>query len=415
MSIASAPTLLERFQQIRSLTEEICQPLAIEDYVIQSMPDCSPTRWHLAHTSWFFETFILAKQIDGYVSPNPAFEFLFNSYYNAVGDQYPRMKRGILSRPTVQEIYDYRQAVDRHMHALLSDSIDDALQSVVEIGIHHEQQHQELMLTDIKHVFGQNPLFPKYLDDDTLHNTSDMPQKLDWVEFQAGSTKIGHRDASFCYDNELPVFETLLQDYALANRLITNHEFQAFMDDGGYERPELWLSMGWSTVQSESWKSPFYWYLHNHEWHEFTMHGLRPVLATAPVTHLSYFEADAYARWADARLPTEFEWEHASRTVPIEGNFVDDRRYHPQPASPGDGLRQMFGDTWEWTSSQYTPYPGYKAAPGALGEYNGKFMCNQFVLRGGSCATSANHIRPTYRNFFPPEARWQFTGLRLAR
>ncbi len=458
-SILSPPkaALDQRYREVRSLSETLCDSLEIEDYVIQTMPDVSPTRWHLAHTTWFFETFVLTRAISDYQPANPAFEFLFNSYYNSVGRQFPRAHRGWLSRPTVREVFVYRKTVDEWMLDLLKqESQLGPLRAIVEIGLHHEQQHQELMLTDIKHVFSQNPLQPAYLPRDFESPVApNLP--LDWQEFAGGMTAVGHDSEAFAYDNESPRFRTFLQPYALANRLTTNAEFAEFIEDGGYTRPELWLSLGWATVQAEGWTAPLYWTQCDGQWHEFTLRGTRPLRGSEPVTHLSYFEADAYARWAQARLPTEFEWEAASAVAATAGNFVDDRQFHPRPAgatcsakggadlavdtsannlvgvmteliseSQSNGnvnsaghndrpLQQMFGDVWEWTASPYTAYPGYQPAAGAIGEYNGKFMCNQYVLRGGSCATSANHIRPTYRNFFPPEARWQFSGLRLAR
>lgn len=417
---SSPRQLVDRYLSTRGFSAEICEPLEVEDYVIQSMPDVSPTRWHLAHTTWFFETFVLKPFVTGYVTSNDAFEYLFNSYYNAVGEQFPRAKRGVLSRPTVREVWSYRDHVDGAMQRLLEVGVSDEIASVVEIGLHHEQQHQELMLTDIKHVLSCNPLYPKYSTTESSSNSRDQSKlhdaSLSWIPFAGGVRPVGFNDAGFCFDNEQPRHDTLLQDYSLQDRLVTNQEFLEFINAGGYERPEHWLSMGWATVRENQWKSPLYWISQSDEWYEFTLSGLRPLDPSAPVCHVSYFEADAFARWSGHRLPTEFEWENAVASQPIAGHFAESERFHPLPAATNKGsLRQHYGDVWEWTSSAYAPYPGYAPAAGALGEYNGKFMCNQFVLRGGSCVTSQSHIRATYRNFFPPEARWQFTGIRLAK
>jgi ergothioneine biosynthesis protein EgtB len=437
------------------------------------MPDVSPTRWHLAHTTWFFETFVLARNVPGYRPFHEDFVYLFNSYYNAVGEQFPRPRRGLLSRPTVRQVREYRAHVDERMREFFQgfdgacsgqsrDSKDsDPARSrqsrdrkgatlpgdvadVIEIGLHHEQQHQELMLTDLKHVFSCNPLFPVYrerLAADGRCGTGPLrvtaaagsaaPAPLRWRGFEEGLFEIGHAGPGFCYDNERPRHRTFLEAFELASRPVTNAEFTRFIDDGGYERPDHWLSEGWATVREHKWIAPLYWMRRDGEWMNYTLSGLRPVEPNEPVCHVSYFEADAYARWSGARLPTEAEWEIAAGDCEMAGNFVDEGHYHPIPAAnapssgngtdaaaqnPGRGaLQQMFGDTWEWTASAYLGYPGYRPPAGALGEYNGKFMCNQFVLRGGSCATSRSHIRPTYRNFFPPSARWQFSGFRLAR
>ena len=410
-------TLAERYRSVRSLSAALCETLVPEDYVIQSMPDVSPTKWHLAHTSWFFETFVLGPAIPDYRPFHPDFSYLFNSYYNAVGERHCRPRRGLVSRPTVEETYRYREYVDRWMLDLLEDADSDRLRGltpVITLGLNHEQQHQELMLTDIKHVFTMNPLRPVYRE--RLIPASHDVAPLRWVSFPEGIYWIGHEGGGFAFDNEGPRHREFLQPFALASRLVTNGEYLAFIEDGGYERPEFWLSAGWSTVQEQGWKAPFYWEWHDGNWMMMTLSGMRSVEPSEPVCHVSYFEADAYAQWAGARLPTEAEWEVAATGIPMEGNFVEHGRYHPLPAPPAeDGeLTQMFGDVWEWTHSAYSPYPGYKPLPGALGEYNGKFMCNQYVLRGGSCATSSSHIRRTYRNFFPPDACWQFTGIRLA-
>jgi ergothioneine biosynthesis protein EgtB len=409
--------LARRYAAVRAQTERLCIGLAPEDQVVQSMPDVSPTKWHLAHTSWFFETFLLGSHLPGYQPLNPAYAFLFNSYYVHAGERHCRAQRGYISRPTVAEVNDYRSHVDEHVQRLLSSAGEEELARfghVVELGIQHEQQHQELMVTDIKHVFSVNPLRPVYQPRPAEARRSAPP--LRWIDFAGGVHAIGHEGDGFAYDNESPRHRVWLEPYRLASRPVTNGEYLEFMRDGGYTRPELWLSMGWATALEHQWTEPFYWEKRDGEWWMFTLSGMRPVDPDEPVCHLSYFEADAFARWADARLPTEAEWEAAAAAAPITGNFVESGRYHPAPPErDGDGLLQLFGDVWEWTRSQYSPYPGYRAAPGALGEYNGKFMCNQFVLRGGSCATPESHIRASYRNFFPPEATWQLTGVRLAR
>jgi ergothioneine biosynthesis protein EgtB len=413
-------TLLRRYHQVRQFTESLCQPLLTEDYVIQAMPDVSPPKWHLAHTSWFFETFILASASPGYRSPQASYAYLFNSYYVAAGERHGRPKRGILSRPTVEEVYRYRAYVDQHMTAFLEGVDDDALATwcpIVELGLHHEQQHQELLLTDLKYNFACNPLRPAYMAADI---PSHMPavSPLQWVSFPEGVNWIGHDGQGFAFDNEFPRHRSFVEPFQLASRLITNGEYLAFMADGGYERPELWLSMGWDSVQREGWQAPLYWEQQHGIWWTMTLAGMQAVQEAEPVCHVSYYEADAYARWANARLPTEVEWEVAAIPLSINGNFAEQQTFHPVPLSQADTAippSQMFGDVWEWTQSHYSPYPGYTTASGALGEYNGKFMANQFVLRGGSCATSVSHIRPTYRNFFPADARWQFMGIRLAR
>jgi ergothioneine biosynthesis protein EgtB len=408
---------IERYRAIRQHTESLCKPLVTEDYVVQSMPDVSPTKWHLAHTTWFFETFVLSPHSPGYSSFDPHFAYLFNSYYVTVGDRHCRQNRGLLSRPTVSEVYAYRKHVDAGMArflAGLSEAQLRAIEPIMEIGLHHEQQHQELMLTDIKHVFWVNPLRPAYQDAPKAAANQLPPMR--WIEFQEGLHWIGHEEPGFAFDNESPRHRTFLESFKIGSRLVTNAEFKRFIEEGGYRHPELWLSMGWATVQAEDWHAPLYWIEADGRWLNHTLHGLCPVQDEEPVCHVSYFEADAYARWAGARLPSEFEWEVGSRDVPVEGNFIDANTHHPQPlAEEQSSISQMFGDVWEWTRSAYLPYPGYRPPAGALGEYNGKFMCNQFVLRGGSCATPRSHIRPTYRNFFPPDARWQFSGFRLAR
>jgi len=412
-----AANWLDRYRAVRHQTEALCEPLVPEDYVVQSMPDVSPTKWHLAHTSWFFETFLLSPYCRGYERFDPHFAYLFNSYYTTVGDRHCRQNRGLLSRPTVAQVYGYRRHIDAAMQRFVSELSGAQLAELgpaIEIGLHHEQQHQELMLTDIKHVFWVNPMRPAYRDR-TPSSALQVPP-MRWVGFGEGTHWMGHDGNGFAFDNEGPRHRVFLESFQLGSRLVTNGEYKQFIDDGGYRRADLWLSMGWAAVQQEQWQAPLYWIMQDDQWWHHTLAGLRLVDDTEPVCHVSYFEADAYARWAAARLPSEFEWEVASQSTPIEGNFVESGRYHPA-AIMGDrpGVSQMFGDLWEWTRSAYLAYPGYQPPAGALGEYNGKFMCNQFVLRGGSCATPIDHIRRTYRNFFPPDARWQFTGIRLAR
>jgi len=413
---ASPPKpLLERYAQVRARSERLCEPLATEDYVIQSMEDVSPPKWHLAHTSWFFENFILKPYHPNYREFHPKFNYLFNSYYETVGARHPRAQRGLLSRPTVEQVYDYRRHVDR---AMADFPLDDQAEAapLLELGLNHEQQHQELLLTDLKHVLATNPLQPVYRDRSAV---SAQGPPLSWIDYPGGVRSIGASGDAFCFDNEGPRHEVLLQPFSLASRLVTNAEYLAFIEDGGYRQPRLWLSLGWAAVQERHWESPLYWSrIDDGQWIEFTLAGPRPVDPAAPVSHVSFFEADAFAAWSDARLPTEAEWETASLAEPSEtlssGNFADAELFAAQPARD-EAPAQLFGDLWEWTADPYTPYPGYRAASGAVGEYNGKFMCGQYVLRGGSCATPLDHIRPTYRNFFAPDARWQFSGIRLAR
>jgi conserved hypothetical protein TIGR03440 len=419
-SSTRAESLLARFHQIRNFTTALCVNLEPEDFVVQSIPDVSPTKWHLAHTTWFFETFILKKFVSGYQADVPEYAYLFNSYYNAAGDMHRRDLRGLISRPTVREAQRYRSSIDAHMDNLLSDADEnliDEIEPILILGFHHEQQHQELLITDIKHVFAQNPLYPVFRER-KIGTAASKPAPMRFVDFDEATVQVGHDGHGFAYDNEGPRHRALVSAFSLASRAVTNGEYLQFIEDDGYARSEFWLSLGWMTVNEQRWQAPLYWVKRDGAWWNFTLSGFRPVDKSEPVTHVSYFEADAYANWAGARLPTEFEWERAASDCPIEGNFVENEAFHPQPApalvQPRD-FHQMFGDVWEWTRSAYSPYPGYRAAPGALGEYNGKFMCNQYVLRGGSCATSRTHIRHTYRNFFQPEKRWQFTGIRLAR
>ncbi|QDT31685.1 ergothioneine biosynthesis protein EgtB [Thalassoglobus polymorphus] len=410
--------LIEHLLDVRTFSETITNSLEREDFVIQSMPDVSPAKWHLAHTTWFFETFVLEPSVPDYQLFHPQFRFLFNSYYNAVGDRHPRAHRGMLSRPTIDEVRKYRAYVDHALAKLNVEQLSDEVRSVIEIGIHHEQQHQELMLTDIKHVLNINPLRPAYRSDLTTPEPSE-PQALSWSHFDSGIHQVGHAGDNFHFDNEAPRHEVLLRDFQLANRLTSNQEYLEFIEDRGYQRPELWLSEGWDAVQQLGWTCPLYWERVNDEWQTFTLAGMRDLHLQEPVTHVSFFEADAFARWKGCRLPTEFEWEHVAQIYQPgpQSNFVEEDLLHPRSAPTPDDQKspaQLYGDAWEWTASPYIAYPGYHPPDGAIGEYNGKFMSSQWVLRGGSCVTSKSHIRPTYRNFFHPEKRWQFTGIRLA-
>ncbi|MFM9887246.1 MAG: ergothioneine biosynthesis protein EgtB [Burkholderiales bacterium] len=404
---------LRRFAKVRGATEHLCQPLATEDYVIQAVPDASPTKWHLAHTTWFFENFILLPLCPGYRVFHERYLYLFNSYYETVGTFFPRPQRGLLSRPTVADVYRYRAHVDEGMARFARNALDRAeVLRRLDLGIHHEQQHLELILTDLKTLFALNPLRPSYCRS-VVGEREDAVTNA-WIEVPAGLAEIGH-DAgdAFTFDNELPRHRTYLHGASIAARPVTNREFLEFMADGGYRRAELWLSNGWQVVNERGWEAPLYWERIDDQWWHYTLGGMRTVDPGEPVCHVSYYEADAYARWAGARLPTEAEWEVAAVAQPMQGNFVDSGRYHPGRA--GVGQTQFFGDVWEWTQSAYLPYPGYRPLPGSLGEYNGKFMVNQMVLRGGSCATPESHIRATYRNFFYGPDRWQFMGIRLAR
>lgn len=420
---------VQRFVKIRDMTRRLCETLTAEDCCVQSMPEASPIRWHLAHTTWFFETFILAAH-PGYRPLHPQYAYLFNSYYNTVGAQFPRAERGLLTRPTVAEIWEYRRAIEHAVIERVEQLSDDELQSisgVLELGLQHEQQHQELMLTDIKHVFSKNPLCPVYrpgvfIEPPETDDRSDAAPR--WCEVAGGVYEIGHQDVGFAYDNESPRHRVFLEPFAIADRLVTAGEYLAFIEHGGYQQPQWWLSEGWEQVKAQGWKAPLYWRYDQGRWQEFTLAGLQPLDPRRPVCHVSYFEADAYARWRGARLATESEWEVAAEQLAGQANsggFVDklleqDLPIHPTVATrPPGQLDQMLGDTWEWTASAYAAYPGYQPAAGALGEYNGKFMCNQYVLRGGACSSSASHLRITYRNFFPAATRWQFAGIRLAR
>ncbi|MGO1540116.1 MAG: ergothioneine biosynthesis protein EgtB [Luteimonas sp.] len=416
---ATAPSpqaLAERFGLVRARTLELAAPLSAEDAMVQSMPDASPAKWHLAHTSWFFERFILASQ-PGYRPVHPDWDFLFNSYYQSIGPMHARPRRGMLSRPALGEVLDYRKRVDERIAArAAAGELDEAALQRLLLGLHHEQQHQELLLTDIKHAFWSNPLHPAYSDAPLPAGAGAVP--LQWIRTPAQTAHVGtahwpEASAAFAYDNESPRHAVLLQAHALANRPVTHGEYRAFIEDGGYREPGHWLSDGWAHIQAEDWQRPLYW--HEDLDRVFTLHGWQPADPDAPVCHLSYFEADAYARWAGARLPTEAEWEHAAaHSGPDAGDVPG---LHPRSAGAAGlcGFAQLFGGVWEWTASAYTAYPGYRPWPGSVGEYNGKFMCAQWVLRGGSCATQAGHVRASYRNFFPSSARWQFAGLRLAR
>lgn len=413
----AAPGHDSNYRSIRQATRALAMPLSAEDCAIQSMPDASPVKWHLAHTTWFFETFVLEPHHPGYRVFDAAYRVLFNSYYNTVGEKHPRPERGMLSRPTLEEVFAYRHHVDEAMLALLSMAPGVALPAqvadLIELGLHHEQQHQELILTDLKHLLSRHPQKPAYQKQWPL--TQVLARDPRWIAFGEGLFEVGHAGGDFSFDNETPRHRVWLDAFQIASHPVTHGDF---IDDGGYRRPELWLSAGWDAVTSRGWQAPAYWTRRHSQWHAFTLHGEVPVDPNAPVCHVSFFEAEAFARWANARLPTEAEWEVAARKVPRTGNFVESGALHPLAPreAPADGLlAQAFGDVWEWTRSDYGPYPGFKPAAGAVGEYNGKFMCGQYVLRGGSCATPADHVRATYRNFFPPEARWQFSGLRLAR
>lgn len=401
--------LAQRFLSIRHRTAELASRLKPEDTVVQSMPDASPTKWHLAHTTWFFEQFILSRD-PAYVSPNPEWHYLFNSYYQSVGPMHARPKRGLLTRPALDEVRDYRCRVDEAVAALIARGDDAALPVLVELGVQHEQQHQELLLTDIKHAFAQNPLEPAFAPD-APRSLSMAAPALAFVPFDEGVVEIGYGGDGFSFDNEGPRHRTYRQAGSLANRPVTNAEFLAFVADGGYRQPMLWLADGWATVQAEQWQRPLYWDEALET--EFTLQGRRAIDPHAPVCHISYFEADAFARWAGARLPTEVEWETMATDVPVRGNLQDTGVFQPRASSFETELGQIYGDVWEWTMSPYVSYPGFRTLAGALGEYNGKFMNGQWILRGGSCATPADHIRATYRNFFPPHARWQFSGIRL--
>ncbi len=402
-----------RYRTIRQTSAALAAPLSAEDCALQSMPDASPVKWHLAHTTWFFETFLLEGR-PRYRPFDPAYRVLFNSYYNAIGERHPRPERGLLSRPSLEEVLAYRRHVDDAMSKLLESAALDP--SLLELGLQHEQQHQELILTDLKHLLSRNPLKPAYQRQWPL--TPIRARKPHWIAFARGLHDIGHAGPGFAFDNEMPRHRVWLEPFEIASHPVTHGDFIRFIEDGGYRRPQLWLSAGWDLVVARGWQAPLYWAHRDGGWHTFTLHGEVAVDPNTPICHVSLFEADAYARWAEARLPTEAEWEVAAREAPARGNFMESAALHPLASRedpPAGCLSQAFGDVWEWTRSEYAPYPGFRTAAGAVGEYNGKFMANQYVLRGGSCATPREHIRPSYRNFFPAEARWQFSGVRLAR
>ena len=408
--------LARSYSAVRQQTERLAAPLSAEDQMVQSCAEASPAKWHQAHTTWFFETFILTPHLPGYAAFDQRFRDLFNSYYNAVGLPPEKALRNTFSRPSLEDVQNYRRHVDLHMQELFaSASASEELLQLVELGLNHEQQHQELLVTDIKHAFWSNPLRPAYQTDTSSPASASAPvQKA--TSFPEGLVETGADGSHFHFDNEAPRHKVFVSAFRFAARLATCGEYLAFMDDRGYERPELWLSDGWMAVQAHHWTAPLYWEKSGADWYQFTCSGMRKVDEAEPVCHVSLYEADAFARWAGARLPTEFEWEVAASTVPVQGNLLENADLHPQPApvTAGEQPVQIFGDVWEWTASAYLPYPGFKPASGAIGEYNGKFMSGQMVLRGGSCATPASHIRATYRNFFAPATRWQFSGIRLA-
>jgi ergothioneine biosynthesis protein EgtB len=406
--------LRARYADVRGATTRLVAPLAVEDWVVQSMPDASPAKWHLAHTSWFFEAMVLARSPD-HRPFHPSYGFLFNSYYEGLGERHARPARGLLSRPTVDEVRRYRAHVDERMAELFTAGPDAETSAMIELGLQHEQQHQELLLTDVKHALGTQPLRPAYEARLAHGEASADPGPLSFVQGPDGVRWLGAAGEAFSFDNERPRHRVYLEPFALADRLVTCGEYLAFMADGGYSRPDLWLSEGWAFVRAQSLDAPLYWERLDGDWYAYDLGGLARVDRHAPVGHVSHFEADAYARWAGARLPTEAEWESVAESHPVEGHFVEDGALRPRAAAPSPSVRQLFGDTWQWTSSAYGPYPGFRPLAGPAHEYNGKFMCNQMVLRGGSCFTPRSHARATYRNFFPPSARWQMTGIRLAR
>ncbi len=406
--------LRSRLFDTRAVSLSLAEPLSDEDQVVQAMDDASPTKWHLGHTTWFFESFLLSELDKSYRLFDEDFAYCFNSYYEGKGERHPRTYRGLLTRPGADAVRAYRAHVDDGLERFLdAGSVEDIALDIIELGINHEQQHQELLLTDILSLFGSQPLSPAYKQ--AVISEADKSYPAIFIAFDGGIAEVGHSGGGFSYDNEGPRHEVLLHPFALADRCVTKGEWLDFMDDGGYETPALWLSDGWATVNSENWRAPLYWEDHDGDWRQMTLAGIRPIDPAAPVTHVSYYEADAFARWAGRRLPTEFEWERASSELAEEGRTLGSAAYRPSPAGKSNGsLLQMFGDVWEWTQSHYSPYPGFRPPQGAVGEYNGKFMCSQFVLKGASCVTPDGHSRHTYRNFFYPHQRWQFMGLRLA-
>ena len=406
-------TLIARFETVRAATLAIAAPLSPEDMVVQSMLEASPIKWHLAHTSWFFETFILIENLPAYEVFNPHFKTLFNSYYVSLGACHPRPQRGMLTRPSLSDILDYRKHVDMAIHHLLEQVVSAQVKSLLELGLQHEQQHQELMLTDIKHLFFHNPLFPAYL-------CTDLPSaapasSLEWIHYEAATRPVGHAGEGFHFDNETPRYLTHIPSFAITKRLITNGEYLAFIEAGAYRQTRWWLAEAVDWINREAVRHPLYWHYQDGKWFEFTLHGLVPLQLDSPICHINYFEADAFARFAGARLPTEFEWEHVAAEMPVL--TANPHRLHPQGGGEGGSHQplQLYAQVWQWTCSAYAAYPGFSPSAGAVGEYNGKFMVNQYVLRGSSAATPRGHARPTYRNFFPTGARWQFTGLRLAK
>jgi ergothioneine biosynthesis protein EgtB len=398
----------------RKCSISLVKPLSDEDQVVQAMVDASPTKWHLAHTTWFFEAFLLTQFDDKYKLFNEDFLYCFNSYYEGKGERHPRNFRGLLTRPEADDVRAYRSHVDEALEQLFEQGhADDTVLDIIELGINHEQQHQELLLTDILSLFASQTLKPAYMQ--AAISAADKSHEPQFISFDGGITEVGHDGKGFSYDNEGPRHEALLHPFKLADRCVTNGEWLEFMGDGGYENHQHWLMDGWTMVQAENWRAPLYWEQNDGEWRQMTLSGIRPVDPAAPVAHVSYYEADAFARWAGKRLPTEFEWEHASQDLAEEGCTLGSNVFRPSPAGKSDGsLQQMFGDVWEWTQNHYSPYPGYRPPEGAVGEYNGKFMSGQFVLKGASCVTPDGHSRRTYRNFFYPNQRWQFKGLRLA-
>ncbi|MBP1154885.1 MULTISPECIES: ergothioneine biosynthesis protein EgtB [unclassified Paenibacillus] len=417
LKLKSADRLKAYFSEIRTFTEKIVEPLKTEDFIIQAVEDVSPAKWHLAHTTWFFEAFVLAPHDSSYQVFHPQYDYLFNSYYITHGTPFDRSSRGLLSRPTVHEVMKYRHYVDERLLQFL-DQAEEALflkvYPMIEVGLHHEQQHQELLFMDMKYNFSVNPFKPVYLQKQTIE--SKKAPELKWMDIDEELSFIGHEGEGFSFDNERPRHKIWLHPYRLASRPVTNGEFMAFIEDGGYDQPSCWLSEGWATMKERNWKHPLYWEKCHGVWHQYTLHGLDTIHPDEPVCHVSYYEADAYARWTGNRLPTEAEWEHAFQDQERNGNFAESEQYHPNTdyRVGSKGFSKGYGDVWEWTMSPYSPYPGNKPYDGTLGEYNAKFMCNQIVLRGGSCVTPETHIRPTYRNFFAPDKRWQFGGIRLA-
>ncbi|MCG6872847.1 MAG: ergothioneine biosynthesis protein EgtB [Gammaproteobacteria bacterium] len=404
--------LQERYRQVRARSERLCEPLVTDDYQLQAIPEVSPAKWHLAHVSWFFETFLLRPGLPAYRLFNERFEYLFNSYYYQVGSMHPRSQRGLISRPTVEEVYAYRAHVDEAMQRLLSGEMDTATSARVVLGLNHEEQHQELLLMDLKYNFSINPLRPAYRENDVGAAQSIAARAVRWIPGAAGEQAVGHHGDGFAFDNEGPRHVQLLQPHELADRLVTNGEYREFIDDGGYTRSGHWLADGWGTIRDQGWQAPLYWEQRDGQWWQMTLAGMQPLADSEPVCHLSYYEADAYASWRGLRLPSEAELETRLAAEPVAGNFLEQGALHPRAATDAG---QWYGDLWQWSRSSYEPYPGFVPPAGAIGEYNGKFMCNQRVLRGGACVTPRGHVRASYRNFFYPRDRWAFTGLRLAR